>query len=90
MASISIALKGPGPLGPSSIVEFSTKCDNEDFLEDLAAALCLSEASQLNTVSLTSLGKVHGHVAVPKKLRKLVDGEAEGPELGLDVAEGEL
>ena len=89
-SSIGTALKGPGLSGQSRCVRFNTHCSNDDFLADLAAALCLSQASLLGTVSFTSLGEAHGHAAMPNKLRKLLAGEDEGPELGLQVVEGEL
>lgn len=88
-SSIRIALKGPGPSGPA-YVRFNTKCPNDDFKEDLAAAVGLRRASELDAVSFTSFGEVHGHVAMPNKLRKLVEGEEEGSELGLQVVDGEL
>ena len=90
--SIRVAFKGPGPSGQSleRTVRFNIHCENDDFLADVAAAVSLSQASQLGTVSFTSLGEVHGHAAMPNKLRKLLNGDDEGSELGLDVVEGKL
>ena len=71
LSSIRLCLKGPSPSGQPQFVRFHIKCDAGDFQEDLAAAVGLSQASQLSTVSFTSLGEVHGHAAMPRKMRQL-------------------
>lgn len=59
-------------------------------LQNLAAALSLSNVDQLDTVRLTSLGYGHSHAAMGEVLRCLMSGVEEGPELGLKVVTGEL
>ncbi len=90
MPSIRIVLTGPGSNGPSSSLRFNAALSDDVLLQNLAAALSLSNVDQLDTVRLTSLGYGHSHAAMGEVLRCLMSGVEEGPELGLKVVAGEL
>ena len=86
---IIAAFKGPGPHGPSSIVRYNPALD-QVFLQNLAATCGLRDQQELQDILFSSAGEVHSHAAMPAELKHLSNDLTQGPQLGLEVVEGEL